>query len=194
MASDRLLEGFERALSEEGFARLTQSSIAAAAGLNRVTLYRQGVTREALLTQATAALAAGFRDASVAALTEPGSARSRLSSLLSVLFSLIDEHAALLAELYDGPTLLFHFRDAPESAERLTRFEYSGPFERLLRDGESDGSLTSRAPKTDAELLFNTASWTYLHLRRSHGWSRNRARREVLRVALAFVLPVGDAR
>ncbi|MEM7412004.1 MAG: TetR/AcrR family transcriptional regulator [Myxococcota bacterium] len=189
MDTEALLSGFEQALERDGFAGLTQEAIAEEAGVNRVTLYRRGVTREGLLAEATKALADGFRAASLEPLTASGNARLRLERLMAVLFTAIDAHGALLATLYDGPALLFHFRADPGAATRLTRFEYTQPFARLLRDGAADGSLASEDPEADAELLFNAASWTYLHLRRSHGWSARRARTAVERQALAFVLP-----
>ena len=70
----------------------------------------------------------------------------------------------------------------------LTRFEYTDPFERLLTDGNIDGTLASGDPRVDAELIFNTAGWTYVHLRRSHEWDPGTARPAVTRITLGSFL------
>ena len=188
---DDLLAAVERVMEERGFAGATAESIARAAGVSRVTLYRRGLTREGLIGMAALRAAGEFREASLAPLTHAGSGRERLDLLLVALFDLADRHLALLAGLYDGPTALFHLGgDGEGGASALTRFEYTEPFARVLRDGEVDGSLASADPDEDAELIFNTAGWTYVHLRRSHGWAVRRARPAVARIATAFVVPV----
>ena len=59
------------------------------------------------------------------------------------------------------------------------------PFVRLLQEGISDGSMRrlGRAEEV-ADALFNTVCWSYVHLRGRHQWSRARARRLVLGLAL----------
>ncbi len=186
---EHLYQAAEQAVDERGWAGATNEAIAEAAGVSRVTLYRRGITREELLAGAASSAAEEFREATLAPLTHSGNARERLELLLEALFDLADRHLALLAGLYDGPTAIFHLGLDDTSATALTRLEYTEPFARVLRDGLSDGSLSSDAPDEDAELIFNTAGWTYVHYRRSHGWSRRRARSAVLRVTTAFVRP-----
>ncbi len=186
-ASTELLASVERALEEHGMDSVTLEHIAAEAGVNRVTLYRQGHTREALLTATALHAASEFRDAALPALTHSGTGAARLDLLLDALFDLADRHLALLAGLYDGPTAIFHL--AVEDHRVLTRLEYTEPFARILTDGVRDGTLTSDDPAEDAEILFNLVGWTYIHLRRSHGWSTKRARagiRRQLKVAIAL--------
>lgn len=182
--SPELVAAVEVALEEHGWGGATAELIAEAAGINRVTLYRRGLTRERLLAAAALAAAEEFRAAALPCLTAPGSARERLDLLLVALYDLADRHLALLAGLYDGPTALFHIGLDGDDPTSITRLEYTEPFQRLLRDGQSDGTLRSNAPPEDAELIFNTAGWTYIHLRRSHQWAPRRARIAVNRLAL----------
>lgn len=179
IASPELLASVERALEGHGIDAVTLEHIATEAGVNRVTLYRQGHTRESLLTATALQAASEFRDAALPALTHPGTGAARLHLLLDALFDLADHHLALLAGLYDGPTAIFHL--AVDDHRVLTRLEYTEPFARILADGVRDGTLTSDNPTEDAEILFNLAGWTYIHLRRSHGWSADRARAGVQR-------------
>lgn len=177
--SQTLIAAVESAVSEHGLDSVTLEQIAAAAGVNRVTLYRQGHTRESLLTSVALAAADEFRAASLPALTATTPPRDRLALLAEALFDLADRHLALLAGLFDGPTAVFHLET--EDHDALTRLEYTAPFERILTDGQADGTLTSENPGEDAEVLFNLLGWTYVHLRRSHGWPPTQARPAVLR-------------
>jgi AcrR family transcriptional regulator len=182
-----LIHAVEHVLTTRGWNGTTAELIAEAAGINRVTLYRRGLTKERLLAAAALAAGAEFQAAALPCLTAPGTARARLPTLLGALYDLADRHLALLAGLYDGPTALFHMGGNPDEPTVLTRLEYTAPFERLLRDGNTDGTLTSRQPGEDAELIFNTAGWIYVHLRRSHQWPPRRARTAVTRISTAYV-------
>lgn len=177
--STTLIAAVEAAVAEHGFDGVTLEQIAGQAGLNRVTLYRRGHTRESLLTSAAFAAAEEFRAAALPALTATTAARDRLTLLAHALFDMADQHLALLAGLFDGPTAVFHL--ATDDHEALTRLEYTAPFARILIDGQTDGTLASDDPDEDAEVLFNLLGWTYIHLRRSHGWEPERARPAVLR-------------
>ena len=174
-----ILRAIETAVEKHGFATATLEDMATAMGLNRVTLYRRGYTREQLLVEVTTAAVEEFKAASLPALTGKGTAATRLRLLLDALCDLSDRHLALVAALYDGPTVAFHL--SLDDHEVLTRFEYTKPFERIIIDGLEDGTLQSDDPAEDAELLFNLVGWTYVHLRRSHGWSVERARAALFR-------------
>ena len=188
-----LVAATEAALERHGWAGLTGELLADAAGLNRVTLYRRGHTPQRLLAAAVEAAAAEFRAASLAPLTHAGTAAERLRLLVDALFDLADRHLALLAGLYDGPTAVFHLgglgATANASGEAVTRFEYTEPFERILRDGNADATLTTSEPHRDAVLIFNAAGWTYIHLRRSHGLAAADARDAVHGLVERYVLP-----
>jgi AcrR family transcriptional regulator len=192
--SPELIAATESVLESHGWTGLTADQIAEAAGINRVTLYRRGLSTATLLTATATAAVVEFRSLAAEALLQPGTASQRLDQLLKALYELADRHLALLAGLFDGPTAMFHLSRTRGDASAITRFEYTEPFERLLRDGITDGTLRSTNPREDAELIFNTAGWVYVHLRRSHGWSARRARPAVTRVSAAFVRhPVASA-
>lgn len=176
-----------------GWAGVTAELIAAAAGVNRTTLYRNGYTRERLLTEAAAEIAAKFETATLRALTSTGNAHDRMLRLLEALYDLADEHLGLLAGLYDGPSALFHLGLTDSGPGLITRLEYTSPFERLLTDGDTDGTLRSDQPHDDAELIFNTAGWTYIHFRRSHAWPPNKARAAITKITLAAFEPITSA-
>jgi AcrR family transcriptional regulator len=191
--NDELLDAVNTVIEERGLTGTTAELVAAAAGINRTTLYRKGFTRERLLAEAAAASSRDFEAAALAPLTAPGSAHDRMLLLLEALYDLADEHLGLLAGLYDGPSAIFHLGLDADDPTVLTRFEYTDPFERLLIDGDTDGTLMSDDPRTDAELIFNTAGWTYVHFRRSHGWAADTARPAVTRITLGAFLPVSQS-
>ncbi|MFP5489244.1 MAG: hypothetical protein ACLGHQ_13170, partial [Acidimicrobiia bacterium] len=128
-----------------------------------------------------------FRESVLPALADGGTAEHRLTLLLEALFDVADRHLALLTLLYDGPTAAFHLSADQTTATMMTRFEYTEPFERVLRDGLVDGTLASADPGADAELIFNAAGWTYVHLRRSHGHPAGRARNDLHHMIRALV-------
>ena len=186
-----LVDAAEEVLEQRGWHGMTAEHIAQEAGINRVTLYRNGHNAASLVAAAASAAAAEFREGVLPALADGGTAEHRLTLLLEALFDVADRHLALLALLYDGPTAVFHMSGGGTAATAVTRFEYIEPFERVLRDGVADGTLASADPARDAELIFNAAGWTYVHLRRTHGHTRKRARSDIHRLigALATAAP-----
>ena len=65
-------------LREHGWDGLTLEQVAQAAGRARSTLWRQGLTRDALIAALVGELAADFRDTMYPILTSDGSGRDRL--------------------------------------------------------------------------------------------------------------------
>jgi len=187
--NQQLRNAVDTVVNGRGWAGTTAELVARAAGVNRTTLYRNGFTRERLLAEAAAASARDFEAATLAPLTAAGSAKDRMLLLLDALYGLADEHLGLLAGLFDGPSAIFHMALDTDDPTALTRLEYTDPFQRLLTDGNTDGTLASSDTGTDAELIFNTAGWTYIHFRRSHGWSPEKARPAVTRVTLGAFIP-----
>lgn len=184
-----LVEAAESVLERHGWHAMTSELIAEAAGINRVTLYRRGYNASSLIAAAATSASNEFKDEAWRALSDAGSARGRLALLLDALFDVADRHLALLAMLYDGPTAVFHLSPAGSDAAS-TRFEFAEPFERILRDGLADGTLHSNDPAHDAELIFDVAGWSYVHMRRSHGQPPGQARRDMHRLISGLVGPV----
>src|SRR5215831_5973833 len=164
----RLLAAAARVLEDAGWQGLTVEAVAEAAGLSRVTAWRLGASREALVATLLRDLAVAYREAMWPALVGPGDARQRLDRALDALFGVIDSHLPLLL----ASDQVFH-------RAKAASVNFNEPFARLLGDGVVDGSLMPPGgdPAEAAELLSNTVCWSYVHLRGRHHWPAERARR-----------------
>src|SRR5207237_10295917 len=78
----RLREATIAVLHERGWDGLTLERVAEVAGRARSTLWRQGLTREALIGALVGTLAEDFRDAMYPVLTAGGTGRERLPPAL----------------------------------------------------------------------------------------------------------------
>lgn len=174
MLDERLLDAAADALQEVGWHELTLERVAAAAGVSRVTLWRQGVTREQIVEGLLRRLTESYRSALWPILTAEGTGRERLARALQALCDVADQHLPLLA----ATDTIFH------EAHILTRTGFSEPLERLLRDGIADGSVRQVTEKDMASVLFNTVCWTYVHLRVRHQMSPDHARTLLLDLVL----------
>jgi AcrR family transcriptional regulator len=162
------------------------TEIAHEAGVARMTLYRRGETREAIIRSLRQELAREERDRLLPLLASEGSARERLHGMIEAICQTTDEHSALLTGL-DAATLNAIYHE--EGDDSLTRPEFVAPIVRLLRDGALDGSLrTFSDPDETATVLYTQISYTYLHLRHEHRWSPERATRTVTELALLGVV------
>jgi AcrR family transcriptional regulator len=172
----RLLTAAVAVLARTGWDGLTMDAVAEEAGLSRVTAWRLGASREALVSSLLQRLEDDYRRALWPALTGTGSARDRMGVALLALFDVAEGHLPLLM----ASDQVFH--KASQSG-----INFNEPFARLFRDGLEDGSLTCPGDDADqsADLLFNTACWPYVHLRGRHQWDRERVRRQLS----AMVLP-----
>lgn len=163
-------------LREQGWDGLTLERVAQASGRARSTLWRQGLTLEALVASLVGELAADFRSSMFPILTTHGSGRDRLERGLVALCELLDRHLPLMLATDEA----FHQDTAPGQPP-----DYLHPFIQFLREGEADGSL---APGDDvveaADVAFNAVAWTYVHLRGRHGWPAARAKTRVVGVVL----------
>jgi len=161
----RLLQAAVAVLAKSGWDGLTMDAVAKEAGLSRVTAWRLGATREALVSALLLNLEEDYRRALWPALTEEGSARERLALALRALFDVAEAHLPLLM----ASDQVFH-------RASLGGLNFNEPFSRLFRDGLEDGSLASPGgdPDQAADLLFNTACWPYVHLRGRHRWDREK--------------------
>jgi AcrR family transcriptional regulator len=184
MADDALLDAAARVLEKGGLGSLTAEAVAAEAGINRVTLYRRRTTPTDLVLALLERAGAGFRDALLPALAGRGSGLDRLRTACEGVVTVTEANLALLAALFDGPAALTHLE---VGGRRLTRVEFTDPLRRLLEDGAADGSIRALDVEPVSEVLFNQVSWTYVHLRRTHRWSRAQARTHVVDLAIAGV-------
>ena len=180
-----LLDAAARAFERYGYEGASLERIAAEAGITRMTLHRRGLTKEALLGQLAERATDAYRDALWPALTAPGNARERLELALTALCESAEENLTLLVTLGAQRDRVFHEDDA----EALTRTVFTEPIERLLRDGQEDGSLRATDPVETATVVFNLVGWTYIHLRTGHGWKPDRARWATIDVAVHGVAP-----
>ena len=170
-----------RVLREHGWDGLTLERVAEVAGRSRSTLWRQGLSRDALMMALVGELATDFRDAMYPVLTSSGSGRERLERSLSALCGVLDRHLPLMLATDEA----FHQPTAPGTPP-----DYLHPFIQFLREGSADGSL---APIDDvvetADVLMNSVLWTYTHLRGRHEWAPARARSAILGLVLHGVIP-----
>jgi AcrR family transcriptional regulator len=167
---DELYRATVAVLGEAGWDGLTLERVAERAGRSRVTLWRNGVSRDSLLQGLLRRLAEDFRDAMLPVLTAAGTPRDRLERALHALCDVVDAHAGLLAVSDD----IFHraYQAGPVPVGFLD------PLIVAIRGARAAGQL-AEATHDDAEIadvLFNTIAWPYLHFRRRHGWEPARTR------------------
>ena len=171
---DELYRATVAVLGDTGWDGLTLERVAERAGRSRVTLWRNGVTRDTLLHGLLRRLAEDFRDAMVPVLTAAGPPRDRLERALHALCDVVDAHAGLLAVSDD----IFHraYEAGPVPVGFLD------PLVVAVREARAAGQLRPHAAEVArddievADVLFNSVAWPYLHFRLRHGWEPARAR------------------
>jgi AcrR family transcriptional regulator len=183
--TEALVTAARAVIAERGWTATTMEDIAERAGVSRMTLHRRGLTRDGLLDALRETLVAEERDAMWPALTASGSGRERLALALATLCALSERNLEVLPALdLDVREELWH----EPGDDALTRPEFTAPVRRLLEDGAADGSLDPRGDLDElATVLYNQVSWTYRHLRTGHRWSRERAERAVVELAVRGV-------
>jgi AcrR family transcriptional regulator len=176
---DELRRATIAVLGERGFSGLTLERVAEVAGRARSTLWRQGLSRDALIEALVGELAEDFRETMYPVLTSAGTGLERLTRGLEALCELLDRHLPLLLATDEA----FHQDTAPGVPA-----DYLHPFIQFLREGAQDGSL-ARADDVvrAADLAFNTVAWPYVHLRGRHDWPAEEARTSVVGVVLRGV-------
>ena len=191
MATDpQLLEAARRAFTKHGYAATTVERIAEEAGVSRVTVYRRGLTKDALLAELVARGTEDYRRVMWPALTGEGTGAERLAQALTALCEAAEQNMALLLAVRAQSDRVFH-RDDEEEA--MTRSVFTEPLEKLLREGAADGSLREVDAIETATVLFNLVGWTYIHLRTGHGWRPERALRATLDPVLHGLLSTPSA-
>ncbi|WP_020577987.1 TetR/AcrR family transcriptional regulator [Actinopolymorpha alba] len=182
---EKLLDATVEVLAELGFGGVSLERVAERAGSSRVSLWRQGVTKEALLNGLLSRLAVDFRDTMWPVLTMAGTGARRLEATLDGLFDVIDRHLDLLAVSDE----VFHWAADHVIDSTGRQVGFLDPVLAALEAGRHDETLAVERDLTDAaETLFNTACWGYVHLRARHRWSRARARRNVRALVLGGLL------
>ena len=176
-----LIDATAAAISRWGLEQVTLDRVAEEAGMSRATIYRRGVTRDALIGALTVEAADTYRRAILPALVGAGTARDRLRTALEALCDTADDHLHLLAGLFLARGEVFH-QPGPDA---LVVDVFAEPFERLLRDGAADGSLRGLAPEITATVLFNLVGWGYIHLRAAHEWKPGPTRDVIIDVVMA---------
>jgi AcrR family transcriptional regulator len=187
IVDDKLLDAAVSVLTEHGFDGVTLERVAEAAGSSRVTLWRQGVTKETLVDGLLRRLARDYRDAlwPVLSAGPDSDGATRLEAALDALFEVADRHLALLAVSDE----VFHWASGVTVDDLGGSVAFLDPVVVSLRAGKADGTLVVDGEVTDlADAVFNTACWGYVHLRARHKWSRKRARTNVKRVVLPGLL------
>ncbi len=181
---DAVLDAVTRVLEEDGVKGLTISAIAGQADLSRVTLHRRGANLDDYVVAVLARASDDLRTSLWPAITGTDDAATRLATALHILCDVAERHAVVLTSFYGAAA-----RPIPGKPGRTTSFEFIEPFERLLLDGSMDGSLHVEDPRGEATLVANSVCWTYLHMRRAHGWPPRRAAERVVAMATAHLLP-----
>ncbi|PVZ14363.1 TetR/AcrR family transcriptional regulator [Actinomycetospora cinnamomea] len=179
-----LLDAVSRILEREGLRGLNISAIAVEAGVSRVTLHRRGARLDDYLVAVLGRASDDLRGSLWPVLTGTGTARERLVAAMAVLCDVYERHAGIVRAMYGEPA-----RPLPAAPGGTTSRQFVEPFERLLADGLTDGSLTCSDPREDALLLANTVAWTFLHMRLAHRWPRDQAVARVVDLATARFLP-----
>lgn len=177
----RLIDATEAAITRWGLSETTLERIAEEAGMSRATIYRRKVTRDELIAALTERAAETYRAAMWPALTGSGSGAERLRTALTAICEAADRHLDLLAGMFLAHGEVFH-RPGPDA---LLVDVFAEPLERLLRDGAADGSLRTVDAMVTATVLFNTVGWGYIHLRASHHWDPDTARKAVIDLLLS---------
>jgi AcrR family transcriptional regulator len=180
VVDQRLLDATVRVLAAYGWDGLSLDRVADAAGLSRVTVWRQGATKETLVAALLDELATDFRASMWPVLTAPGSGRDRLEAGLRALCEVADRHLPLLL----ASDHVFH--RGFQQAATGTAVNFTEPFARFAAEGLADGTLYPLCddPWELGEVAFNTACWSYVHLRGRHEWSSGVARDRVLAVVV----------
>lgn len=185
-----LLDATELAIATYGVARLSLERVAECAGMSRATIYRRGVTLEALVSGVLERAMDSLRATLWSSLTGLDPADVRLRAALEAILTATEQHLAALSGLFAAhrPNLDPFHTLGPDG---LTLDVFAAPLERLLADGALDGSLRPVEPKVTATVLLSATVWSYVHLRHSHDWPAERTRDAVLDLTMQGLLPPG---
>ncbi|MBF6558378.1 MAG: TetR/AcrR family transcriptional regulator [Acidimicrobiales bacterium] len=190
---DRVLDAALAVLAESGMSGLTLSRMAEEMGASRMTLHRNGISRQGIVERLSLLAVEEYRRAVWPALTAAGSGSERLELALRATCDVADRWRHLLTGLFAEDGGVFHepglAADRPEAEMALaTRAVFIEPLARLLRDGAKDGSLAAfDDPDLMATVLFNQVGWTFLALRVGQRWPADASTNSVVGLAMRGV-------
>lgn len=175
------LERLRDRLRDRDWDGVTTEELADAIGLSRMTLYRRGIDKEAVLAQLRGRLETEYQDAIFPALVSGAPAAERLEQALLALCTVNERYLGLLDALGRAGEFVFH-----EEGEGpvMTRVSFTDALRRILEDGVSDGTLRVDDTEVMATLLFNATGWTYRHMRIGHRWAPEPTRQRLVRLLI----------
>ncbi|MTD47430.1 TetR family transcriptional regulator [Conexibacter sp. W3-3-2] len=185
--SDEQLDAAAAAMGRTGYAGLRLEDLASAIGVSRVTLHRHEIGKGDVLGLLAARATTEYRDAMWPLLTSSLPAGERLSAAVDVLLEQAERHLPLLVALGAISDEVFHEADDDPEGD-VTRGVFTEPLERLLHDARAEAVLRPEQDPDLATVLFNSAGWTYIHLRTGHRWSPERAAAAVRALVLHGIL------
>ncbi len=186
---DQVLDAVDRIIQREGLRGLSLSSVADEAGISRVTLHRRGISVDDCLVGVLVRASDDLRASLWPVATGSGDAAARLEQGLHVLCEVAERHAGVVSQFFGEQNL-----PIPGRPGRTTSLEFIELFERLLRDGMTDGSLRVTDPAREATLIANTVFWIYLHMTRAHRWPPDEASTRAIIMATGTVRTLGTER
>ena len=185
--SHEVLAAARRLAARQALAGASMDDIAREAGITRVTLYRRGETRQAIVAALREELVREERDLLFPILTADGDGQARLTKVLEAVCAITDSRADLLTGLDDAALNAIYHEPGDDT---LTRVEFVAPIVRLLRDGALDGSLRAfDDPEEAATVIYVQVTYAFLHLRQEHRWPVERATAAVVDLAMGGVRP-----
>jgi len=186
LVDDELYRAAAAVIGEVGWDGLTLDRVAERAGKSRVTLWRNGVSRESLLDGLLRQLSDDYRDRMLPVLVAPMAPRERFEKTMYALCDVVDMHAQLLSVSDD----MFHRAYAAGAVP----LGFLDPFLQAIREARAadvfrEPAAASKAKDADlADLVFNTIAWPYLHFRVRHKWTALRARKLLVATILEGLL------
>jgi AcrR family transcriptional regulator len=106
---------------------------------------------------------------------------------LNALTEVAEANLALLVAIQSSTQdsdAVFNDPAPSEGDEIPTRGAFTDPLERLVEDGQADGSIRAGDTFDIATVLFTMVGMGYRHLRFEHRWPQERAREAVVATAL----------
>lgn len=179
-----LVDAAAALLDQGGMPALTLTAIAEQAGVSRVTVHRRGAHLDEYVVAVLARASDDLRESLWPLITSSERAADRLDAALAILCQVCERHAGIMAAMFGVPA-----RPLPQRPGRTTSLEFIEPFAKLIADGLADGSVVADEPLREATLMANAVAWTYLHMRRAHGWAADEAAARVVSLATAHLAP-----